>query len=139
MNLLGNFLKFTYIENPGLAFSIRVPNIAIFTGISMVASLIVIYYIYKYRNESYRITFPLALILGGALGNLIDRLRFARVVDFIDVGVGSFRWPVFNVADSAVSIGLILFIYFSWTEKSGAEATELEGLDDRNAQDISPE
>ena len=65
----------------------------------------------------------MALVSAGAIGNIIDRLRFeAGVVDFLDVGVGSYRWPIFNVADMAVSIGaVLLLISFYFEEKDGDE------------------
>jgi len=60
----------------------------------------------------------LALIIGGALGNLIDRLRFQAVVDFLYVHVGSFSWPAFNVADTAISVGVVLLILDSFRKKA---------------------
>lgn len=64
-----------------------------------------------HRNGEKTIKYGLAIILGGALGNLIDRLFVQRVVDFVDVGIGDLRWPVFNVADSAVVVGMFMLIY----------------------------
>lgn len=113
-DILGNTLRFTFVENKGLAFSIKVSNLAIFTGLSFIATGLVLYYLYKYRNEGIHVYIPLALILGGAIGNLIDRVLFSKVVDFIDVGISSYRWPVFNIADSAVSVGLVWFLIASW-------------------------
>ena len=113
-DILGSFLKFTFVENKGLAFSIKVSNLGFFTFLSLIASLIVLYYLYTYRDEGYQVTFPLAMIFGGAIGNLIDRVLFSKVVDFINVGIGAYRWPVFNIADTAVSIGLIFFLWLSW-------------------------
>ncbi|MCH7818551.1 MAG: signal peptidase II [Candidatus Marinimicrobia bacterium] len=113
-DILGTFLKFTFVENKGLAFSIKVSNLGIFTGLSMVASLIVLYYIYKYKDEGAMVYMPLALIFGGAIGNMIDRVLYSKVVDFIDVGISSYRWPVFNIADSSVFIGLVWFLIASW-------------------------
>lgn len=113
-DILGTFLKFTFVENKGLAFSIKVSNLGIFTGLSMIASLIVLYYIYKYKDEGAMVYMPLALIFGGAIGNMIDRVLYSKVVDFIDVGISSYRWPVFNIADSSVFIGLVWFLIASW-------------------------
>ena len=64
------------------------------------------------------------MIFGGAVGNLIDRILFSKVVDFIDVGISSYRWPVFNIADSAVSVGLIWFLIISWSFKEKEETIE---------------
>lgn len=125
-DIIGTFLKFTFVENKGLAFSIKVSNLAIFTGLSMVASLIVLYYIYKYKQEGATVYVPLALIFGGAIGNMIGRVLYGKVVDFIDVGIASYRWPVFNIADSSVFVGLVWFLIVSWyvNDDSKEEVTE---------------
>ncbi len=109
-NLLGNFVRYTYIENTGMAFGIHVGNHLFFTAFSILASLVILIYLFKARNDQPMVRISLALILGGAIGNLIDRIFFGAVVDFIDVGFGSLRWYVFNVADAAVSIGMIFLI-----------------------------
>ncbi len=113
-NILGTFLKLTFVENKGLAFSIKVSNLGIFTGLSIIASLVVLYYIYKYKDDGAMVYMPLALIFGGAIGNIIGRVLYGKVVDFIDVGLSSYRWPVFNIADSSVFIGLVWFLIASW-------------------------
>jgi signal peptidase II len=64
----------------------------------------------RYRTGALASQAALGLVLGGAIGNLIDRLRFGRVVDFLDIGYGDVRWPVFNVADVAVVAGVALFL-----------------------------
>jgi len=109
--VLGDVVRFTFVENRGIAFGIRISHGWIFTVLSIVASIGIIIYLVKQWQESNWIKSALALILGGAVGNLIDRIAFSKVVDFVDVGIGTTRWPVFNVADSAVVIGMfILFI-----------------------------
>ena len=128
-DILGNTLRFTFVENKGLAFSIKVSNLAIFTGLSFIATVLVLYYLYKYKDEGINVYLPLALILGGAIGNLIDRVLFSKVVDFIDVGISSYRWPVFNIADSAVSVGLVWFLIASWMMKGEEEEPEIEVAD----------
>jgi len=139
INLLGDFLKFTYIENPGMAFGIQFENKFWFTVLSVVAAGIVVFYLLRMTNERYIFRFSLALILGGAIGNLIDRLAFGKVVDFIDVefiditlpsfnfwiisfpGYDMTRWPVFNIADSAVTCGMILLTWMVLTQKPQLE------------------
>ena len=139
INLLGDFLKFTYIENPGMAFGIQFENKFWFTVLSVVAAGIVVFYLLRMTNERYVFRFSLALILGGAIGNLIDRLAFGKVVDFIDVefiditlpsfnlwiisfpGYDMTRWPVFNIADSAVTCGMILLTWMVLTQKPQLE------------------
>ena len=107
----------TYIENPGIAFGISVgPYLNVLTFFSYGAILFIIYYLYSERNSNFIIRFSLAIILGGALGNIIDRSlvvfypdQFYGVVDFIDIGIGKYRWYIFNVADSMVTVGIILY------------------------------
>jgi signal peptidase II len=127
--VLGNFLQFTYIENPGMAFGIQMGNKLLFTILSVVATVIVLLYLIRLSNERFLFRFSLGLILGGAIGNLIDRLIRGRVVDFLDVeffditipsfnlwfihfpGYALTRWPVFNLADSAVTCGLVVLTF----------------------------
>lgn len=97
----------TYIMNPGAAFGI-LPNqkvLFITTGILLITGVLVGYR--KLPPEKKLLRFSLGLVLGGALGNLLDRLRFGRVVDFLDFRV----WPVFNLADTAIFIGVCLLAW----------------------------
>ena len=111
VDVLGSFLRLTYIHNPGAAFGINVgaSSRVIFMALSGVA-LVVLLWMYAYTPAQDRVRrWAIAFICGGALGNLIDRIRSPRgVVDFVDVGLGNLRWPVFNVADMAVTTGAIL-------------------------------
>lgn len=122
MKIIGEFLRFTYAENRGAAFSI-LQNQRIFFIIVTIIMLIVLAYIYfKTKNISRLSKLSIAMIAGGAIGNFIDRVRFGFVVDFIDVRFGSFyNFPIFNVADSFVVCGtilMILLILFNRFEKS---------------------
>lgn len=128
VSIIGNFLRFTYVENPGMAFGIQLSNKLLFNILSIIAVIIISIYLLKLRNHNI-LRFSFAIILGGAFGNLIDRFLYGQVVDFIDVEFfdihfrgGKFlffeippyfmdRWPVFNIADMAVSIGMILIIF----------------------------
>jgi signal peptidase II len=133
-NIIDSYLRFTFVENPGMAFGIDIGiSSKLFLSLfSIAASIGILIYLYKNRNEGFMLRFSLALILGGAIGNLIDRVFYGvlygyaplfqgKVVDFIDVdffdvnlfGTIYDRWPIFNVADMAVSIGVILLIFFS--------------------------
>ncbi len=120
--LLGNFVRYTYIENTGMAFGIHIGSRFFFTIFSILASLVILVYLFRARNDQPMVRISLALILGGAIGNLIDRIFSGAVVDFIDVGFGSLRWYVFNVADAAVSIGMILLITAILLKKEEPEA-----------------
>jgi signal peptidase II len=127
--IIGDFLRLTYIENPGMAFGIDLGGKLFFSLISIVASIAIIAYLYKVRSESLAYRISLSMILGGAIGNLIDRtfygllfdegtLFYGRVVDFVDAdffnvnifGYHLSRWPVFNIADASVTCGVILLL-----------------------------
>lgn len=128
-DVLGDFFRLTYIENPGMAFGIDVGAKPFLAIVSLVASIAIAVYLYRSRNEPLGYRFSLAMILGGAVGNLIDRLFYGilfggaplfhgRVVDFLDVdffnidlwGYHLSRWPVFNIADASVTIGVLLLL-----------------------------
>jgi signal peptidase II len=128
--IFGDFLRMTYIENPGMAFGIDLGGKLFFSIFSIIASIGIIYYLYKVRKENLFFRISLAMILGGAVGNLIDRvfygvlfggkqLFYGSVVDFIDVdffninflGYHMNRWPVFNIADASVTCGVILMLF----------------------------
>jgi len=125
MEVLGDLLRFTYIENPGMAFGIRIGGKYFFTIFATLATAVILFYLYRIRHERFLSRFSLALIFGGAIGNLIDRYAYGQVIDFIDVGLGQTRWPVFNVADSAVTVGMLMLVFFVLFEREPkpAEAT----------------
>lgn len=103
------FLNIVHVENKGAAFSILSDmGNNYFIVISFIAISVIIVYLSKLSKglELY----AMSLILGGAIGNLIDRIRIGKVIDFIDIFVGRHHWPAFNVADSALTIGIILFL-----------------------------
>jgi signal peptidase II len=154
--VLGDFLRLTYIENPGMAFGIDVGGKLFFSLFSIVASVAIIAYLYATRKEPFGFRFSLALILGGAVGNLIDRvfygiifhdapLFYGKVVDFIDVdffdvnvlGYQISRWPVFNIADAAVTCGVVLLLVFhrsTGERESGDAVPALPESGDRENQ-----
>jgi signal peptidase II len=74
----------------------------------------------RVAREDWRNAFPFALIIAGALGNLVDRLRFGYVVDFVEWYVGSFYWPVFNLADSCIVVGAVLMVFYSLVQREPA-------------------
>lgn len=119
--VLGDFLRYTFIKNPGMAFGIQIGNKTLFTIFSIIASIVIFIYLLKTRGDKKYVKLALSLILGGAIGNLTDRILYGSVVDFIDVGIGTLRWPVFNVADSAVTIGMIILIGIIMFEKKQDE------------------
>jgi signal peptidase II len=112
--VIGNVVRLTYIHNEGAAFglSIGANSSQIFLVLATIASALVLYLLLTSPREERLQRVALALILGGALGNIIDRIRWSMVVDFIQVGIAGHFWPIFNVADSAVTIGAVLL---AWT------------------------
>ena len=100
----------TYIRNPGAAFGLLAHQTAFFIGIALVVVGAVLFGHRYIPDESRAMRFALGLLAGGALGNLLDRLRFGRVVDFLDFRV----WPVFNLADTAIVIGACLLVLEVW-------------------------
>lgn len=121
--VLGDWFRLTYTHNPGAAFGIHVGEHSrfFFLGLALVA-LVVLALIYRAtsRRDGLRL-FAVALVTAGAIGNVLDRLRYsAGVVDFLDVGIGDSRWPTFNVADSAVSVGAVLLLVSFWLEERRA-------------------
>ena len=131
--VFGDFFRFTFVENPGMAFGYDPgSNFKLIISVfSLVASIGLIFYLYVIRDKSWSLKIAIALILGGAVGNLIDRtfyglffdyspLFYGKVVDFFDVDFFDFtlfgrsydRWPVFNIADAAVTIGVLVLVLF---------------------------
>jgi signal peptidase II len=74
-------------------------------AVTIIAVVLILIWSFRLRYEDRRLLFGLSLILGGAVGNLIDRVRIREVIDFFDVYIGSYHWPTFNVADSAITVG----------------------------------
>jgi signal peptidase II len=109
-----SFLHIVNVRNTGAAFGIfRGLGSGFFIVISLSAIILLGYMIIK---DLYNRT-GLSLILGGAVGNLIDRIYYGNVVDFIDVSVGRYHWPAFNVADSALTVGIVIIIFSSLLKK----------------------
>jgi len=125
--VIQNFFQLTYVENSGIAFGINFPGgSVIFPIASIIATVAVFYYLWLVRKDQIVVRLSLALILGGAIGNLIDRLLFGKVVDFFDFSIVGYHWPVFNVSDSSVTIGLILFLYSSFIIKNTSKTVNNE-------------
>lgn len=111
--IAGHLLRITYIRNPSGAFGLAFGPVTFYIIFGVVASLVVSYYIIKLPRNDRWPRIALAMILAGAVGNLIDRLRIGEVVDFIQVGLSqNLVWPIFNVADMGVSVGVVLLMFF---------------------------
>jgi signal peptidase II len=133
ISVIGDFFKITFIENPGMAFGFDPgSDFKLFISVfSLVASIGLLIYLYTIRKKSLSLKIAIALILGGAVGNVIDRmfygiifdyapLFYGKVVDFFDFDFFNFsifgrsyeRWPIFNIADAAVSAGVLILLFF---------------------------
>ena len=139
-----------------MAFGIGVGDTAkiFLTLFSLAAGIGLFIYLYKLKHDKFIIRFALALIIGGAIGNFIDRafygviydyapLLYGRVVDFLDVDFFDFtlfghtynRWPIFNIADTAVTLGVFILIFSNSISKSKVESTEDKQISDENSED----
>ena len=116
ITIIPGFFNITHIHNPGGAFGFMAHQDSslrnfIFILLSSFA-VCLIFYFYKNTNRTHPfLASGFALIFGGAIGNLIDRIRFGKVVDFLDVYIRNHHWPAFNVADSAITVGITIFIF----------------------------
>ena len=121
VTLIDGFLWLTYVRNPGVGFGLfgdlawkwRAPFFII-TGL---AAFWILTRIYREVGSRLAARLALGLIAGGAVGNMIDRIRYRMVVDFIEVGAGSLRWPTFNAADSCITVGTCVLLYVMWRDK----------------------
>ncbi len=107
--VLGNFFRLTYVENPNSLFSISLGKNFPYVWFSIVV-LLLIFIMFLVENNKWH-TFIYTLFMAGATGNMIDRIKYERVVDFFDFGLNNhLRWPVFNFADSYITIGMVLLV-----------------------------
>jgi signal peptidase II len=145
LQVLGNFFRITFVENPGMAFGLQLGNNLFFTVFAVLASIAIVYYLLQLPQGQKLARLALSLILGGAMGNLLDRLLRGKVVDFLDFeffdihlptfkflffqfpGYELERWPVFNVADMAVTVGMFLLLGHIVFEKEEQPEPTLDG------------
>lgn len=111
----GQFLLFTHITNTGSAFGLFRDQTIIFSLIAVAVSVAIVAYYRYLPTDGLLVRASLGLQLGGALGNLLDRLHYGYVVDFINVGIGNLRWYVFNVADSSLVVGVVILSLYLLT------------------------
>lgn len=125
--LISDILWLTFIKNPGMAFGIQIGGKLFYSVFISLACLIIIVFLVRLKPENFWTRFALASILGGAIGNLIDRLFYGKVVDFIDIKI--INWPVFNFADMAVTCGMIILIVIVIFERDKEQSEEGEQLE----------
>ena len=115
--VIPGFFNITHIHNPGGAFGFLASQNSIFRDMFFIMfsilALCVLLYLFQKTPKTYPVlSLGFAFIFGGAAGNLIDRIRFGKVVDFIDLYIGDMHWPAFNIADSGITVGIFIFIYY---------------------------
>ncbi|MBN1850917.1 MAG: signal peptidase II [Deltaproteobacteria bacterium] len=108
--VIDGFFNLVHVRNRGMAFGLMnrsEPGVAFYLLVfaSIGAIILLLYWSFHLKDRDWKITLGLSLILGGAVGNMIDRLRLKEVIDFLDVSIGTYHWPSFNVADSAITLG----------------------------------
>lgn len=117
--IIPSFFNLVYVVNTGAAFSMFADVDSpwrhyFFVGVACIACMTLTYMVFSLRRDHFLFMVSLALIAGGAIGNLIDRLYYGHVVDFLDVYFGAYHWPAFNIADSAICIGAVLYMVLSF-------------------------
>ena len=117
--IIENFLQFNYVENRGAAFGILQGRKVLFLIITIAVVLVIGFYLIKYYNQMMPLTrISFAMLMGGAIGNLIDRVRLGYVVDFISIKlINRYDFPVFNIADICVVVSTIFIVYLVLFDK----------------------
>ena len=128
ITVLNGFFSITYVRNPGAAFGFLAGaspafRYTFFIAVNIIAIALIVSYIRKATREESRLILALSFIMAGAFGNLMDRVRFGEVVDFLDFYIGSVHWPAFNVADSSITVGAFFLILELW--KRGKDSHHL--------------
>jgi signal peptidase II len=123
IDVLGVALRISHIRNSGAIFGVMRSSGGYFTVFSLVAAIVLVVVLLLSRKARGLVKVGMGLVLGGAIGNLIDRLRLGAVVDFVDIGVSdTVRWPSFNVADLAITLGVIFIVVCSLRSSAGSMA-----------------
>lgn len=127
--VIKGFFNLVYVLNPGAAFGFlanasELFRSIFFIGITLAVLLMIVYYIIKVELENTFYVVSLTLIFAGAVGNLIDRIRFGAVADFLDFYIHTWHWPAFNVADLSITLGAVLMIWgmISQRKKEGVSS-----------------
>jgi signal peptidase II len=110
--VLGDLVVLWHVQNEGAAFSLFQGGQLLFYGVTILALGMIVYFHRIFRGRALVLQLILGLVLGGTLGNLVDRLRYGFVTDFVSVGVGTLRWPTFNVADASIVVGILSLVAY---------------------------
>jgi len=115
--VVGDYVRIVHAQNTGAAFGLLPERTTLLSVLSVVAVLAIVYYYRQIASNSVLVSATLGMQLGGAFGNLLDRITQGYVVDFVDVGLGDVRFWAFNVADSSIVVGIILVTLALWYEE----------------------
>jgi signal peptidase II len=124
--VVGDYVRIVHAQNTGAAFGLLPERTTLLSVLSVVAVLAIVYYYRQIASSSSLVSATLGMQLGGAFGNLLDRVTQGYVVDFVDVGVGEIRFWAFNVADSSIVVGIILVTAALWYEEHRSERGALQ-------------
>lgn len=128
IEIWGTFFRLTYVHNDGAAFGLDLGGRWSFIIVTILVSLFILFY-YSRTENTLTARWGLALILGGALGNLADRIRIGEVVDYLHFSVAGFSWPIFNIADIGVSVGVgLLAIHLFRKEQHDEPEEPVDGI-----------
>ena len=131
-----SWFRFVFVQNTGVAFGMFKDQSTLFTILPFFVSALIIYYYTQVPNPDWALRLALSMQLGGAIGNLIDRLTLGYVVDFVSVG----KFPVFNVADSCITVGVgVLLLDMLIEERREKAKSALEAADEDGQTDAAPE
>lgn len=131
--VIPDLFSLTYIRNPGAAFGLfadqsRFFRALFFSVVSLCALSFLLVMVYQTPSDDYWQMIALSLLLGGAIGNLIDRVRLGEVIDFLDFYIGEHHWPAFNVADSAITMGVTMLLLAMMRDMRGQKADATDDL-----------
>ncbi len=116
---VGRYFSFTHVTNTGVAFGLLQGHSEILALVALGVVFVLLLYRHQHPRKDWLLDCALGLQIGGAFGNLVDRLTAGHVIDFVDLKF----WPVFNVADTAISLGVLLLVWRMWREERGQRAT----------------
>lgn len=120
-DIINNFFSLTYVQNFGAGFSIMQNQRFFLSAVSIIAIILFAYMLYKSKKDEYLNSFCYVLVIAGAMGNLIDRIRLNYVVDFLDFLIFNYDFPVFNLADCYITIGCFLIMISVFLEEKNAK------------------
>lgn len=117
IKIIEDIFSLTYVQNTGAAWSILSGNVNYLIIINVVLILLIIYFIKKNKKHNKYEELGYGLLLGGAFGNLLDRVIYGYVIDFLDFTIIDYHFPIFNIADSCIVIGIVILLLTSWRKK----------------------